>query len=922
MGVVYEAEQLSLHRRVALKVLPFAAVMDPRHLQRFRSEALAAAALDHPHVVKVYGVGQDRGVHFIAMQFIDGRPLSDLIRERRGEAAALGPDAVAGPTPPPATTRTPGNTAYFRRVAGWGIAAADALEHAHALGIVHRDVKPSNLLLDARGEVHVADFGLAKVSADASLTGTGDLVGTARYMSPEQAAAKHDLVDHRSDVYSLGVTLYELLTLAPAFDGADRQAVLTQVTGSDPVAPRKRDRAIPRDLETVVLKAMDKDPARRYQTAAEFAADLRRFLTAEPVRAQPLTAGIRVARWAGRRPRAVTALAIGVALGLGALAYWDRERAWADASARQAVEQAEQSLQRNRLREAEAEARRAVALLPSVGGDRALRQRATNLAADVKFLRRIDEARLKRIRVLSKPAGSEQAREWMVECVAAFRDEYGLDVLGGDEAQVAAVLGGRAVRTELVAILDEWAAAADSAEAKRLVRLADRLDPDPAGPSARWRGMNWPLGPAELRRLVPEVEANPPPNPFLVRFALSLIDLREPETGLRCLQVAQRRRLDDAWVAAVLGLTLYRAGGKHTAESVRYFSIAQALRPDSPHLASSLGVVLTDLGRHEEAIEYQRIALTLAPDLAVPHLNLGVCYARLGRAAEAVPEFRRSIDLDPKNADTWDNLGKALGDLRRYAEAVEALRTANTLKPTTTTCDTLSNFLYRLGQFPEAEAAARQAVRLDPTDPEAFFRLGLALMEQHRLPQAVNALRKSIELRPEAVAYLNLGRALEQQGDYGGAVAAHREAVRLGPKYVNAHNGLAWLLATVPVPELRDPATAVVTARQAVGLAPTDAGIWNTLGAALYRDGDLHGAVAALGQSITLKKTGDAADYFFLAMAHRQLGAATEARGCFDRAVAWMEKNAPADAELRRFRAEAAELVETPVERGPTPRER
>ncbi len=330
MGVVYEAEQLSLRRKVALKVLPFAAVMDPRHLQRFKNEALAAASLDHPHVVKVHGVGCDRGVHFIAMQFVDGRSLAELIRDRRGDERPAPAAPAQAPTAPPggqdptrsfapdatddlprskartgATSRTPADAGYVRRVAEWGVQASEALEHAHGLGVVHRDVKPGNLLVDGRGQLYVADFGLAKMTSDPGVTGTGDLLGTLRYMSPEQAGARHDLVDHRSDVYSLGATLYELLTLTPAFDGGSREEVLSKITSADPAAPRALDRRIPRDLETVVLKAMDKDPTRRYPSAQEFADDLNRFLNSEPVWARRATPLDRAAKWARRHRAAV-----------------------------------------------------------------------------------------------------------------------------------------------------------------------------------------------------------------------------------------------------------------------------------------------------------------------------------------------------------------------------------------------------------------------------------------------------------------------------------------------------------------------------------------------------------------------------------------------------------------------------------------
>jgi serine/threonine protein kinase len=225
MGVVYEAEQISLNRRVALKVLPFAATMDPRQLQRFHNEARAAAGLHHEHIVPVYAVGCERAVHFYAMQFIEGRTLAELIAEQRG---GTDPPTAAHPTPPAAETAAvaaaptqpaPRDPTYYRRVAAWCAQAAEALEHAHALGVVHRDVKPGNLMLDAQGKLWVTDFGLARTGTDGGLTMTGDVLGTLRYMSPEQALAKHGLVDHRADVYGLGATLYELLTLRPAIDG-------------------------------------------------------------------------------------------------------------------------------------------------------------------------------------------------------------------------------------------------------------------------------------------------------------------------------------------------------------------------------------------------------------------------------------------------------------------------------------------------------------------------------------------------------------------------------------------------------------------------------------------------------------------------------------------------------------------------------
>ena len=283
MGVVYEAEQISLGRRVALKMLPFAAALDPKQLQRFKNEAHAAAQLHHTNIVPVFGVGCERGVHFYAMQFIDGQTLAALIRELRQisgletdgpsrlspslsavaqdllserDAPAQRPEAEGPPTgpyvPAPDAATLPSaaatargaaavstehsikSTAYFRSVAHLGVQAAEALEHAHQLGVVHRDIKPANLLVDGRSNLWITDFGLAHCQNQVGLTMSGDLVGTLRYMSPEQALAKRIAIDHRTDIYSLGVTLYELLTLQAAFPGRDREEILRRITFEEP----------------------------------------------------------------------------------------------------------------------------------------------------------------------------------------------------------------------------------------------------------------------------------------------------------------------------------------------------------------------------------------------------------------------------------------------------------------------------------------------------------------------------------------------------------------------------------------------------------------------------------------------------------------------------------------------------------------
>jgi serine/threonine protein kinase len=338
MGVVYEAEQVSLGRRVALKVLPFAATLDAKQLQRFRNEAQAAAQLHHTHIVPVYAVGSERGVHYYAMQFIEGQSLAEVVANLRSsehmgphgttvDSRSENPDVASDSRKSVSTTPTLANaawpterstrsTAFFRAVAQLGVQAADALEHAHQLGVVHRDIKPANLLVDASGHLWITDFGLARFHSERDLTLTGDVVGTLRYMSPEQALAKRKLVDHRSDIYSLGVTLYEVLTLQPAYTASDRQELLQQIATNDPRPPRRLKPSIPMDLETIVQKAMAREPERRYATAQEMASDLRRFLEHRPIMAVRPTIRERIAKWAQRHKPALAAAAIVIVIAL------------------------------------------------------------------------------------------------------------------------------------------------------------------------------------------------------------------------------------------------------------------------------------------------------------------------------------------------------------------------------------------------------------------------------------------------------------------------------------------------------------------------------------------------------------------------------------------------------------------------------
>lgn len=308
MGIVYEAEQISLQRRVALKVLPFASLISERQLRRFKNEALAAASLRHPNIVGVYGTGCERSVHFYAMELIDGCDLSQVIQrlqERSDEKATDGDQMMAAGDRTTAvvaqlsTKRDSSRTEFYRSVATLGEQAARALHFAHEEGVVHRDIKPANLLMDNQGKVHVADFGLARIRLDGELTLSGDIVGTLRYMSPEQVESR--VVDHRTDIYSLGATLYEMVTAKSLFhDEQNRATLVAKITEANPSHVKHHDASIPNDLATVIHKCLRYSADERYATAKELAEELQRFLDQRPIRAKRTGVVSKAYRWAKR----------------------------------------------------------------------------------------------------------------------------------------------------------------------------------------------------------------------------------------------------------------------------------------------------------------------------------------------------------------------------------------------------------------------------------------------------------------------------------------------------------------------------------------------------------------------------------------------------------------------------------------------
>ena len=297
MGIVYEALQISLKRSVALKVLNSGSLFDSRAVLRFRREAEAAAMLRHANIVPIFATGEEAGVYFYAMELIPGPSLDRVLRAGSEGAAAAGTAAIEAAT----AALLPGGCEYFAAVAALLADAALALHHAHERGVVHRDVKPSNLLLGPGPRLCVSDFGLARIADEPGMTLTAEIIGSPAYMSPEQAKGRTP-VDRRTDIYSLGVTLYELLALRPPFKGARRDEVLFKIIHDEPPPPRRWNPNVPYEIETICLKAIEKEPSRRYQTAADLAHDLGNFAAGRSITARRRGRLERAWGWSRRRP--------------------------------------------------------------------------------------------------------------------------------------------------------------------------------------------------------------------------------------------------------------------------------------------------------------------------------------------------------------------------------------------------------------------------------------------------------------------------------------------------------------------------------------------------------------------------------------------------------------------------------------------
>ena len=828
MGIVFMAAQTHpVQRKVALKLIKSG--MDSRQvIARFEAERQALAMMDHANIARVLDAGAtESGRPYFVMELVHGVPITKYCDDNH---------------------LTP------RERLELFVPVCQAIQHAHQKGIIHRDIKPSNVMItlyDGKPVPKVIDFGVAKATeqklTERSLfTQFGTMVGTLEYMSPEQAEMSALGVDTRSDIYSLGVLLYELLTGStplshnrvreaayaeilrmireeepqkPSTRLSDSGEALASISAQRHTEPAKLSKLMRGELDWIVMKTLEKDRGRRYETANAFAADVQRYLNDETVQACPPSVGYRFRKFARRNKRAlatVTLLALAILVVAGTLGWALRnQEATAQELTRERIahelaiqaevnttlQDAERWQQQEKWPEALSAVKQAEGLL-TAGGSAELRERVRQLRKDLEMVLRLEEIPLLACQEFGKWWDWETADRAYRQ---AFAD-YGIDVLSLPVEEAAArIRAHRAVAVQLVVALDVW----DSCQNPRapavrpaLTTVAQSADPDPWRQQVRQAVLRRDR--AALAALAATLELPRQPTASVLLLARALLRSGDLAQANEVLLQAQRRHPDDFWLNSYLAFTLSQLSSSRHEDAISFYRAALAVRPRSSGAHYILGHALsTSPGKLDEAIACQMKVIELDPKFTSAHISLSYALHEQGKLDEAIACCKTAIDIDPKFSAAYLNLGDFLSERGKPDEAIACYRKAVELVPKSAGAHAaLGQALWQQGKLVEAVACDqkaivyyRKAIELDPKNANTYVDLGIVLGKRGNQDEAIACYRKAIELDPKnANTYYNLGNRLINQKELAEAIVCFRQAIDLDPKRAAPYHGLGNIL--------------------------------------------------------------------------------------------------------------------------------
>ncbi|MFH1227499.1 MAG: tetratricopeptide repeat protein [Planctomycetota bacterium] len=819
MGAVYLALDPALNRRVALKIITSA---DPELLERFQREASAVAKLKHTNIIQVYESGIINKQHYFTMDYIEGVSLEKLI----------------------SSSKRPN----IKNMAGIIQQVASALHYAHSQSIIHRDIKPANILVDKSGKVYIADFGLAKqlTGLDRSLTLTGTTVGTPDYMPPEQAQGKKDEIDPRSDIFSLGATMYHCLTGRLPFPGKEIYEVLSKVVNDDPPTPSSVIKIIPKDLETICLKCLNKDKAKRYQTAEELAQDLKRYLEGGQITAKPTGVISKLLIKAAKNKTASLSIA-GAAVILAIVA---------------------------------------ISLLVSSSNKGQLVARYRQEAQQAFDKDQYDQARAICNKLLVLSPGDEAIKSILKKCEKIIKEQEDKKQQKDAQAKEAATKAQRIadIRAQAKSILDRAGGAPTPDQKIQLAR--ESLDVDPTYGDA-WQVIGYAYREKEVYDKAVEaftkaIKATPTlaysyyerarittniykkrdqaipdfakvleldPNSDIGWFAKGTVEYYQEDYDKAISSYNKAIELNPNYAEAYHNRGATYRNKENMDQAIKDYNKVIELNPNYIEAYSNRGIAYWMKGDTAQAIKDWAKTIELDPKFAQAYYNRGCVYTKTGAIELAIKDFNKAMELDPNNASFYNGRGIAYSEKGDRAQAIKDYDKATELDPNDTNAYTNRGLVYK--NMGKAELAIKEydkAIELNPNHAKAYADRGNAYADMGATEQAFRDYDKAIELDPNyANSYINRGLAYLRKGELEQAIKDYDKAIELTPKDANAYANRGIVYWTKG-----DTALAIKDYDKAIELNPGYSMAYFNRGLAYYKNGDIDRAIADYDKVIEL----------------------------------------------------------------------